>query len=109
MVCGTNMATCSQCGRGYLTGDSIDLGGKCDKCKYTKIVDLTHLVPTFEGGSKEKLKQVISAITNDALAGVEAIYRYKEGEMSYIRWGVVAKHIDAAIDLYWPKEEKEDE
>jgi hypothetical protein len=110
MPWGHNLATCSDCGKPYITGDCIELGEKCDRCKATKVVDLTHLVPKFDGGSKEKLKQVISTITNDALAGVEAIYRYKRHDgASYIRWGIVSKHIDAAIDLYWPKEEKEDE
>lgn len=104
MVYGTNMATCSECGGGYITGDCIELDGKCDKCKYKNVVDLTHMVSSSI--TKDKLKQVIQTIMNDALAGVDVIYRYKQDGASYIRWGIVEKHINFAIDLYWPKEEK---
>jgi hypothetical protein len=76
--------------------------------KPVKVVDLTNLVPEFDGGSKEKLKQAIKTITNEALAGADDIYRYKEGGMTYIRLGKVERHINEAIDLYWPIQEKED-
>ena len=58
--------------------------------------------------SKDKLKQEIQTIMNDALAGVVDIYRYKQDGQSYIRWGRVQKNINAAIDLYWPEEKKDE-
>ena len=106
---GFNMNTCVKCGRPYLTGDYIELGEPCSHCKVKVIienpckeVDLTHLVP------REKLKQEIQTIMNDALAGVVDIYRYEKDGVSYIRWGRVQKHINDAIDLYWPKEKNDD-
>jgi hypothetical protein len=114
MPFGQNLATCFKCGKGYITGDCIDLLGTCDECNIDTVtrtpckeIDLTHLTAPV---MKEKLKQEIQAIMNDALAGVVDIYRYKDNEgVSYIRWGRVQKHINEAIDLYWPKENKKDE
>ena len=114
MVYGTNLATCSQCGKPYTTGDSIELGEKCEKCKYTKVVDLTHLVDEFLFDTKEwdfsakgKLKQEIRSIMNDALSGLNEVYRYvDDAGASYIRWGLVEQHINEVIDSYWPKEKE---
>lgn len=85
MVYGQNMALCSKCCNGYIVGDTIPLGEECPDCKAlnVKVVDLSHLVaPTM----KDKLKQEIQAIMNDALAGVVNIYRYEQDGQSYIRW-----------------------
>jgi hypothetical protein len=113
MVFGQNLATCSKCGKGYITGDCIDLMGSCDDCIITekmknpcKEVDLTHLVPPL---MREKLKKEISTILNDALAGVVDLYKLEQSGMTYIRWGLVAKHIEDAVDLYWPKENDNNE
>ena len=59
--------------------------------------------------SKEKLKEKIATILIDTLAGTHDVYRYKQDGISYIRWGIVQRHIDEAIDLYWPKGGKNDE
>lgn len=56
--------------------------------------------------NKQKLKQEIQTIMNDALAGYIDLYKYKAKDgRTYIRWGLVQKHIDEAIELYWPKGE----
>lgn len=59
--------------------------------------------------SKEKLKEKIATILIDTLSGTNDVYRYKQDGISYIRWGIVQRHIDEAIDLYWSKGEKNDE
>lgn len=114
MPFGQNLATCYGCGRGYTTGDCIELGELCDECTIDKVtrnpckeIDLTHLTKPM---MREKLKQEIQKIMNEALAGVVDTYRYKDNEgVSYIRWGTVQRHINEAIDLYWSKESNKDE
>jgi hypothetical protein len=114
MPFGQNLATCSKCGKGYITGDCIDLLGTCDECNIDLIefipkvvVDLTAKVST---SMKEFLKQEVQKIMNEALAGVVDTYRYKDNEgVSYIRWGRVQRHINSAIDLYWSKEIEKNE
>ena len=94
MVYGQNMAICSECCNGYVVGDSIPLGEKCPDCNSK----------SFKWTSKDKLKQEVQAIMNDALAGYIDKYKYMadDGKV-YVRWGRVRRHINEAIDLYWPK------
>ena len=106
MVYGTHMEVCWKCRQEFMSGNCVE--GVCDKCKNPitmknpcKEIDLTHLVSPI---MREKLKQEIQGILNDALSGTVDIYRYKQDGCTYIRWGIVAKHINEAIDSYWPKE-----
>ena len=57
---------------------------------------------------KDKLKQEVQTIMNDALAGVVDIYQYEQDGRKYIRWGRVQTHMNEAIDLYWPKENNDE-
>ena len=108
---GHNLATCSECGQPYITGDCIDLGGKCDKCKglipITEI-DLTHLPPP---DGKAKMKQEITNIMNEALSSHNSRYlreEFNSGGVHVIDWRLVEKHIKEAVDLYWPKGKKDE-
>jgi hypothetical protein len=109
MVSGTSLSRCS-CGAPYITGDCIELDGLCPECTQSLItknpckeVDLTHLVSPI---MKDALKREIHNIIKDALSGTVDIYRYKQDASSYIRWGIVEKHINETIDLYWTKEKE---
>ena len=112
MPYGENAATCLKCRRLYVTGDCIDLFGECDECKsgqpkYSKVVDLSHLVPTFpfDETHKKALKKKISVIMVDALSGRDQDLRTPDG---FIRWGLVEKRIGEAIDKCWEIEDDKD-
>ncbi len=108
---GHNLATCSECGRPYITGDCIDLGGKCDQCegiKSSEGIDFTDF-PLPDG--KAKLKQEITTIMNDAVSGHSSIYQREEfnsGGVFVTDWRLVEKDLKAAVDTYWPKGKKDE-
>jgi hypothetical protein len=99
MVHGTNIATCSECGRDYITGDCIELDGKCSDCENIEAFD--SVVSDLE---KKQLKDEVQKILGDALAGYIDKYKYhaEDGKV-YIRWGEVQQCINEAIELHWPK------
>ena len=74
-----------------------------ENVKIIKEVDLRHLVSP---AMKDSLKKEIQGIITDALSGQVEAYRLEQDGYSYIRWGLVEKEINHAIDLYWPEVEK---
>lgn len=100
------VGTCAICNKEWSMRDHDSCPRDHNNIQYKTVVDLTHLVSP---SMKEKLKKEIQTIMNDALAGVIDIYRYRlyNGE-SYIHWGRVERHINEVIDLYWPKETKDE-
>ncbi len=111
MPYGFNAAVCANCGMSYSTGDCIVLEGCCGElCRKDYAEKIRKTIEKVWGeewiGSKNKLKREIQTIMNDALSGFVDIYRLKQDGGSYIRWGLVEKHIKEAIDKYWPKEKE---
>jgi hypothetical protein len=105
------MDKCLECGKEVPADLSPNLFGEfrvtmCDEC----IARLDKMKKDSENtidwkDRKEKLKMEIQAIMNDALAGYIDKYKYKnEKGQVFVRWGRVQRHINEAIDLYWPKE-----
>jgi len=119
MPYGQNIATCAECGRPYITGDCIELGGKCAQCetgeKLSTLINvnveeqmniLKGVVQSIKKKQKQKLKDDISHIMTDALGGRLKRYRTDDG---FVRWGLVQKDIHVAIDECFAKELGDDD
>lgn len=111
---GHSIATCSECGRPYITGDCIMIGGTCEQCKSGEKlstlmnVNLEEEMNVLKGAvrkiklrQKQKLKADISAIMLGALSGQVKKYRTDDG---FVRWGLVEKDMFKAIDECFAKE-----
>lgn len=106
MPYGHSTSTCSECGRPYITGDCIDLGGKCDECEGRVPLAIEQI-----DLSKGKMKQEIATIMNDALSNRNSIYlreEFNSGGVHVIDWRLVEKHLIEAVDTYWPKGKKDE-
>jgi hypothetical protein len=111
---GHSIATCAECGRPYITGDCIMLGGKCDECESGKKLStlmnvnleeemkvLSDAVKSIKKKQKKTLKNDISLILHGALSGETKEYRTDDG---FVRWGLVEQDMFKAIDKCFAKE-----
>jgi hypothetical protein len=109
------MDKCLDCGKEIPADLSPNFFGElrivmCDECIERRDNIRKEVTGLDHESKKRHLKQNIHKIMIDALSGTKEKYRYHdEKNISYIRWGMVQRHIDELIDIYWPTGEKNEQ